>query len=304
MTQEEAAISKANAMAETYGEAPGIDLSKIKNIQAAKKTGTITKEAAEKTEELTKKAKKSKYCFTEEHEIQIPSKGYLYQDCEDEDIKNGIVRLQPMSLADEEILANQTYIKNGTVFTHLLNSCMLNNFDARDFIAYDAYYLIYALRQITYGEDYNFEVVCGDCGKKFDYTLQMNNVSFEELDKKESPIKTIKLPVSKYTVVMKNSTLGEEETVLKLGKKMEDYGESALTYTVRTVEILDDKGAPINPQEFPEFYSALPGKDRATITKAFENIDNLKIPTVMATCPKCEKEIEMSIPFTKDFFRY
>ena len=56
--------------------------------------------------------------------------------------------------------------------------------------------------------------------------------------------------------------------------------------------------------DFVDFFIALPGKDRAEISKAFKNIDNLKIPTMTFTCPKCGTENEFEIPFNKEFFRY
>ena len=77
-----------------------------------------------------------------------------------------------------------------------------------------------------------------------------------------------------------------------------------LNYVVRTRELLDDNGEPVNPDDYADFFEALPGKDRAEITKAFEKIEDLTVPVVKMSCPKCSAEDEASIPFTKDFFRY
>lgn len=296
---------KEQEMIAQYGEAPALDLSKVKNISANKEKGNNVQAIETKAKEFSFKEKKNKFCFTEEHEIEIPSKGYLYQDSDDEDIRKGIVRLHPMSLADEEIIANQSYIKNGTVFVHLLNSCMLNNFDARNFIPYDVFYLIYTLRQITYGEDYDFEVTCPECEKKFDFKMKISDATFNELNGTEEPVKKFKLPVSKFTVTMRCSTLGNEEEVYKLSKKQnyEEYSDTILGYVIRTSEILDEKGNEIPKTDYADFFEAIPGKDRSEITKQFEDIDNLEIPTVPCACPKCGHEREITIPFSKNFFR-
>lgn len=296
---------KEQAMIAQYGEAPELDLSKIKNINANKSKGNNIQAIETKVKENTFKEKKNKFCFTEEHEVELPSRGYLYQESEDEDIKKGIVRLRPMSLADEEIIANQSYVKNGTVFVHLLNSCMLNNFDARNFIPYDVFYLIYTLRQITYGEDYDFEVTCPECEKKFDFKMKISDATFSEIESNVETTKKIKLPVSKFTLTMRCSLLGDEEEVYKFSKKngYEDFSDNILGYIVRTSEILDEKGEEIPKKDYPYFFEALPGKDRSTITKSFEDIDNLEIPTVPCVCPKCGHEREITIPFSKNFFR-
>lgn len=298
MKQEEM-TPQANAMVETYGPAPGLDLSKVKNLDANKVKGNDV----EIIQSKSMKAKKAKFCFTEEHEIEIPSRGYLYQDSDDEDIKKGIVRLRPMSLADEEIIANQSYIKNGTVFVHLLNSCILNNFDARDLVSYDVYYLIYALRQITYGEDYEFDITCPECEKKYEFKMQLNEVEFAQMEEPDDSRKDITLPVSGYTVDMRCSKLGDEEEVYKLAKNS-DCTDNILGYIVRTYGITDDEGKEVSRKDYEEFFEAIPGKDRAEITKAFKNIDGLKVPSVTCVCPKCGHETESNIPFNKEFFRY
>lgn len=288
-----------------FGPAPKLDLSKVKNIKAAETKDDLPSDFSKTVEAANRKAKKSKFCFTEEHEIQLPTNGLLYQDSDDDDIKRGIVRLQPMSLADEEIIANQTYSKNGSTFRHLLNSCMLNNFDAKNLAPYDTYYLLYALRRITYGEDYKFEIQCPECGKKYEYELDISNVEFDELKAEDNPQSkcTIKLPVSKYTVTINMVTTGTEEEVNRLSRTI-DAGDIVLNYVARTESITDDHGEPVNPKDFADFFEALPGKDRAAISDAFKSIDNLKIPTVQTVCPKCGEEDEMQIPFNREFFRY
>lgn len=289
---------KLESVVEAYGEAPKLDLSKIQNMKAAKESG-FNSQLEEKTEK--KSNKKSKFSFTEEHEFNLPTRGYLYQSSEDDDIRSGIIRLRPMTLKDEEILANQTYIKNGSVFRRLIDSCMLNDFDAKELTGYDTYFIIYALREITYGKDYKFQIKCGDCGKEFEYELKMNEAEFDELEEKIKPEKTIKLPVSKYTVTIKYPSIGDEEAANKF---QEDGGDVAKSYAVRTIAITDNEGEPVSPRDFVEFYEAIPGKDRVELSKAFEKLDKLKVPTVKVVCPKCGEEMEMDIPFNRDFFRY
>ena len=298
MTEEELMNSKVSMAEKQYGPAPGIDLSKIKNTKAAK----IEKEFKEKIS--TTKARKNKFCSMEDYQVKLPSNGIPYKDLDD-GLANGELTIRPMSLADEEILGNKTYSKNGTIFSKLLDSCIVNDVNVKKLIPYDVFYLLYYLRKITYGEDYKFEITCPECGKKYEKTIDISEVEWEEIeDKAVRGIKTIKLPVSKFTLTIEAPTLGNEEEVVKISKKFEDSSDTILNYVVRTREILDDNGEPVNPDDYADFFEALPGKDRAEITKAFEKIEDLTVPVVKMTCPKCSAEDEASIPFTKDFFRY
>ena len=298
MTEEELMNSKVSMAEKQYGPAPGIDLSKIKNTKAAK----IEKEFKEKIS--TTKARKNKFCFMEDYQVKLPSNGIPYKDLDDE-LANGEITIRPMSLADEEILGNKTYSKNGTIFSKLLDSCIVNDVNVKKLIPYDVFYLLYYLRKITYGEDYKFEITCPECGKKYEKTIDISEVEWEEIeDKAVRGVKTIKLPVSKFTLTIEAPTLGNEEEVVKISKKFEDSSDTILNYVVRTRELLDDNGEPVNPDDYADFFEALPGKDRAEITKAFEKIEDLTVPVVKMSCPKCSAEDEASIPFTKDFFRY
>ena len=298
MTEEELMNSKASMAEKQYGPAPGIDLSKIRNTKAAK----IEKEFKEKIS--TTKARKNKFCFMEDYQVKLPSNGIPYKDLDD-GLANGEITIRPMSLADEEILGNKTYSKNGTIFSKLLDSCIVNDVNVKKLIPYDVFYLLYYLRKITYGEDYKFEITCPECGKKYEKTIDISEVEWEEIeDKTVRGVKTVKLPVSKFTLTIEAPTLGNEEEVVKISKKFEDSSDTILNYVVRTREILDDNGEPVNPDDYADFFEALPGKDRAEITKAFEKIEDLTVPIVKMSCPKCSVEDEASIPFTKDFFRY
>ena len=298
MTEEELMNSKVSMAEKQYGPAPGIDLSKIKNTKAAK----IEKEFKEKIS--TTKARKNKFCVMEDYQVKLPSNGIPYKDLDD-GLANGEITIRPMSLADEEILGNKTYSKNGTIFSKLLDSCIVNDVNVKKLIPYDVFYLLYYLRKITYGEDYKFEITCPECGKKYEKTIDISEVEWEEIeDKAVRGVKTIKLPVSKFTLTIEAPTLGNEEEVVKISKKFEDSSDTILNYVVRTRELLDDNGEPVNPNDYADFFEALPGKDRAEITKAFEKIEDLTVPVVKMSCPKCSAEDEASIPFTKDFFRY
>lgn len=300
MTEEELMSGKTASAIKEYGPAPEIDLSKIKNTKAA----NVSKEFKERAKISEKKAKKNKFCFSEEHLIKLPSNGLPYKDL-DETLASGELTIRPMSLSDEEILGNKAFINNGTVFSKLLESCIVDDVNIKKLIPYDVFFLLYYLRKITYGEDYKFEVTCAECKKKYEKTIDISDVEWEEIDDENvEGIKTIKLPVSKFTITMECPTLGNEEEVIKISKKFDDYGDTILNYVVRTLEVLDDSNEPVNPNDYADFFEALPGKDRAEITKAFEKIEELTIPTVSLTCPKCGTEDEASIPFTKDFFRY
>lgn len=289
-----------------YPEAPKLDLSKIKNLDALEaKDKSFVKEIEKTIEKNAKLNAAKKFSFIEEYDLQLPSNGIFYQDEEDENIRNGIVTVRPFSITEEEIMANQAYINNGSMFRRVFNSVITSNFDARKLCSYDSLYLMYALRKLSYGDDYTFKVKCPSetCNKEFETEINISDVPFEELDKELKPVRKIKLPVSKYTVTMKVNRLEDEEELEKM-KKMtvnKDTLESILGLVIKTIEILDENGDPLNPKDWKEFYSVLPAMDRVRISKEFSN--DGKSPLITITCPKCGEEFSISMPFQSDFFR-
>ena len=283
---------------------PDIDLGKIKNLSSvAKDDSQFAANIKEKGKENARKKAKRKFCFTEASTIQLPSGGKFYQDSEDEDLRKGYIKLLPMGLAEEEILTNKAYARNSSTFRVLFDTCMESNYPAKKLLSYDSVFLMYALRQITYGNDYNFSVKCADCGKEFPYTMDISDVDFKELEDKTDE-RTIELPVSKYSATLRLLRLGDEEEAARLASKYEDDEEvtdTVINFFVRTVSIRDDKGDELSPDDWLEFYTCLPAKDRRAIQESFANA--IMDPKIDIICPKCGNKITISIPWTQDFFR-
>ncbi len=61
--------------------------------------------------------------------IELPSKGLLYPG--DSELAKGTVEMKYMTAREEDILTNQSYIKNGTVLDKLLKSLVVSkvNYD-------------------------------------------------------------------------------------------------------------------------------------------------------------------------------
>lgn len=294
---EDKEITKEQA---TKGAVAPIDLSTIKNLDvASEKDASVV---GLKNKVSTMKKKKSKFCFLEANKIPLLSGGRYYQDSDDEDLKNGYIKLYPFSLAEEEILTNQAYLKSGSAFRILFDSCMASNYDSKKLLSYDVMYLLYALRNISYGSEYKFDCKCAECGKKYEKTIDIEQVDWEEIPAEVKDVNTIKLPVSKYTVTIRLSRLADEEETTRL-RNLEKYDVSdrILELYVQTLEILDNEGEAVDPKDWIEFYTAIPSADRLAIYKTFEFAKST--PKVLVTCPKCGSSKEMAIPLEEDFFR-
>ena len=87
--------------------------------------------------------------------VELPSKGLLYP--EGHPLAEGKVEMKYMTAKEEDILTNQSYIKQGTVLDKLLQSLIVTKFDYDDLLIGDKNALFIAARILGYGGNYSFE---------------------------------------------------------------------------------------------------------------------------------------------------
>lgn len=280
---------------------PKIDMTKVANLDALDgATRKSVNSMAANLKESDRRKNKRKFNFQQAMAFQLPSGGKFYQDSQDEDLKNGIIKLYPFSLAEEEIITNKTLLKNGSMFRVLFDTCMASNYQAEKLLQFDALYIMYVLRQISYGDDYNFEVQCGKCEGKFEYTMNISDIEWEELPEGVTDEHVIQLPVSGYTVTMHLMRLGMEEAQDNI-KHRYGCGDKVATLISNTTSVVDADGEEVDPADWADFFEALPTMDRNTINKAFAGTK--QEPKITIHCPECGEEITFNVPISEDFFR-
>jgi hypothetical protein len=87
--------------------------------------------------------------------IELPSKGLLYP--EGSELAKGTIEMSYMTAKHEDILTNQTYIKNGTVLDKLMKSLIVSKINYDDLLIGDKNAIMVAARVLGYGKDYTFE---------------------------------------------------------------------------------------------------------------------------------------------------
>jgi len=277
---------------EEASKKPEIDLSKISNLSATNDTALQKKANLEKSK---RKSNKFNFNLTTER-VQLPSGGYLY-DTEDEIIKNGFIDLYPMTVKEEEILSTQRFLKKGIATRMILDNCIASDISAKDLLLFDSNYLIYALRQISYGDEYKFKIKCtsATCGKEFSHSLFISSLTFNELPENiVEPIEII-LPKTKYVVraILPRVVHSEQIQMLKEKEKQKTTSDVennlVLQMLVTTIDITSPDGEEVNQKDWKEFFESIPSFDRAAISDSVRyevEIDKLK----EVECPYCGTE--------------
>lgn len=288
-----------------------IDLSAVSNFDAAAKKDRGLEEVAAAKKASKPKRKDGRFNFSEAELVPLPSKGQLYKKVtDDEDILGGFIKLYPMTTKEEEILSTQRHLRTGASTRLILQNCIDSAIDAKDILVFDSNFLLFYLRKISYGDEYEFELSSTEDAlrRKFKHKINISDLRFEELDDNvKEPIKVV-LPKSKYTVECVLPRMYHIEEIYKMNARREkksDGTDKRLldNLVVTTVRVLDENKKEVPSKYWEEFYESLPGMDIAELrekTKFDTGVDELK----GIVCPYTDREMDVTIPMGPEFFRF
>jgi hypothetical protein len=171
--------------------------------------------------------------------IDLPSKGLLYP--EDSELAKGTLEMKYMTAKEEDILTNQSYIKNGTVLDKLMKSLIVSKINFDDLLIGDKNAIMVSARILGYGSEYSFEYN-GET-QTIDLSSLENKPLKEELYKNRLNEFEFTLPHSKNSVTFKLLTHKDEQDISreleglkKINKDSSTELSTRLKYLITSVE--------------------------------------------------------------------
>jgi hypothetical protein len=147
--------------------------------------------------------------------VELPSKGKLYP--KDSPLSSGTVEMKYMSAKEEDILTNQSYIKNGVVLDKLFKSLIVSPVNYNDLLVCDKNAIMIAARILGYGKEYECTVINPETGDEIKTTIDLTELKDKEID--WSLINeginefNLELPVSQRQVKLKILTQGDQNKI-------------------------------------------------------------------------------------------
>ena len=124
--------------------------------------------------------------------VELPSKGLLYP--EDSELAKGTVEIKYMTAKEEDILTNQSYIKNGTVLDKLMKSLIVSKINYDDLLIGDKNAIMVAARILGYGAEYTF-----------DYLNETHTVDLSQIENKPLKEELFANRVNEFTFTLPKS---------------------------------------------------------------------------------------------------
>ena len=146
--------------------------------------------------------------------VELPSKGLLYPL--DNPLSSGKIEMKYMTAKEEDILSNQNYIKNGTVFDKLFQSLIVSKINYDDLTLGDKNAILIAARILGYGKDYQVNYPHPVTGEEELISIDLAEIKNKDVDYslyKNLNEFTFVLPHSKNEVVFKVLTHRDEKQI-------------------------------------------------------------------------------------------
>jgi hypothetical protein len=228
--------------------------------------------------------------------IDLPSKGIFYP--KDSELAKGVIEMKYMTAREEDILTNQSYIKNGTVLDKLMKSLIVSPINYNDLLIGDKNAIMVAARVLGYGKDYTFDYL-GE-----EYTVDLSTLEnkplapiVEQCDKNEFEYT---LPHSGNHVTFRFLTHKDEQDITreleglkKINKESSPELSTRLKYLITSVEGKTDKK---DIREFVDNY--LLAKDSRALREYVKELQ----PDVDLTFFSNDGNNKINIPIGVSFF--
>jgi hypothetical protein len=240
--------------------------------------------------------------------LPLPSQGKVYASTHPLHLQEE-VSISPMTAREEDILTSQALIKQGTVITELIKSCLVDKrIDPRTLLAGDRNALMVAIRITGYGPYYEAKISCESCNEAYDQRFNLAEFAIRKLD--IEPMSTgenlfeVRLPQTKKTVRFKFLTGLDEEELGKTAAKKKKLGLTGgkddqvtanMVHSIVSIDNIDDRS------KIAQFIARMPAMDSMTFRRYVRDHEPGVIMRQESTCVHCGAVEEVGMPMGVKF---
>lgn len=237
--------------------------------------------------------------------VQLPSRGLVYPKGWTDN--KGRISVRRWTVEEEKILSTVRLVKSGKAIDMMLGNCIENKeIDTGELLSGDRSFLLYHLRNISYGANYEFKITCSKCGTEFPTEANLNDIVVSYLeDRFEEPCECT-LPVTNVKAEFR-LLRGKDEVALlhERSRRAKEFGGNQIdnTLTERYIRQIISLDGITEASAIEQFISLMPAGDSGFLREEMEAQACGVEYTLNVSCTSCGAEMESEVPITSDFFR-
>ena len=203
----------------------------------------------------------------------------------------GSIEVRPFTFEDEKILRSIKKVNDGgNVINTLIQRCT-KDLDFNNISLVDKNFILFKLREISYGNDYGIEVNCDSCGETNELTVELDKLPVKYADLTSSKSTTVVLPDSEVTVDYTYPTASDEKYLNNPGHLMDNIWRFVKSINGHSERMI-----------IQGFITKTSGKDVTVLRKAiFDNEFGLQT-RVNFLCNSCGDDSVIELPINESFF--
>jgi len=217
--------------------------------------------------------------------LLLPSRGKSYVSCDEE------IEIKPFTFAQERKLRSVKNVRGGRDIIKILFADCVKGLEYDSMTLTDKNYILFKLREISYGDDYTLEATCEHCESKNELSIKISEIPVEYAgDDFKEPLEII-LPDSKQKLVFVSPRSKDE----KYFSDMELLTQNMWRFMVSIGKYSEQKIK-------KAFLENTTVKDVAFFRERLVK-DYYGMKTEMVfQCASCEEDSKGTIPFNENFF--
>lgn len=240
--------------------------------------------------------------YTVGENFTLPSLGKVY----DKEV-NPNIKLRSMTTEEEmkRLSPSDRPYKN---MCEIIDDCLVEKpgISSYDMILADYLYLLHKLRIVTYGPDYQTDLLCPYCGCTNERTVNLEDLEVNQYSDDLNKYLEFDLPNKKDHIKIRMQTpriLDEITVRSKDRKRSSGTGESVFLLTLQFL-VAEVNGVKLGSFEKEQYLRKLPMMDTNYILKCAEKInDKVGLDTGIETkCSVCGADFKSSFRLTAEFF--
>ena len=236
-------------------------------------------------------------------EVKLPSRNLTY-----EDIGLSIdqpIHVRPMTMNEEKILSTSRLIKSGQALDKIFESCIQENIDVGKLLTVDRTYLLFFIRGISYGKNYEVTLKCPSCNESFDEEIDLDSLSYEYAEDSFSDNIKDELPDAKVPFWYRYPRGNDEKNLNRYRQQMNKaFGNNLLDDTIikRNIMLINKIGDFSNQMEIEQIINNLSVVDSNYIRDVTTEPSFGLNTKIALGCPMCYHNWEMELPIDTNFF--
>lgn len=216
-------------------------------------------------------------------EIELPTRNQFYPE-------GTCVTIRPFAYAEEKMLMTSSKAKNFNIINNLMKRCV-QGIELQELTLADKVYLLFKLREISYGNSYKIELTCDGCEHPNALDIEINKLHVNYAPEDATSLEEIYLPDSQRKVFINLPRVKDESYLENPALILDNCWKF-----IERVEDIDSKDI------IRAFVTRLSARDVSLIKQAIIGKDWGLDTQIKYHCTECETLNELALPLGADFF--